>query len=439
MRINNRYNMRSLFVISRAACGLRKMILSLPFILTVMACSDSVVEDSYFVIEGVSLNDSYKELAIGDTARMTAVLHPFDLVWSESISWDDNVKQDIFWKSSNEKVAVVSENGVVTAVGKGTCKVHFICGSYKASCEITVRNTEISHLYGFWKYGNDSILIDYNNMVYVDGDRCKYTYDGMRLSIYHENESISISIISAGDSTISYRPMDSNDASSVLMKRAKYPLSVNDLYNGAISAKAQNDSTVAVIDMKLSDGTLWAVCNLGADRPDRNGLIVSWAETTEKKSYLLESYKWYDTKSLELTKYNGENNIDNFTLEPEDDAASVRLGSDWSIPSSDIVRTLLAECGLIPATLNGADGVLMVNRKEGINGPKLFFPSNCVYSGLGNQKIPMGLYWTSDYSNLNALNAFYMEISNRYSPYGLLGLSGKEKGMTIRPIHAPVR
>lgn len=47
---------------------------------------------------------------------------------------DTNLSDEIIWTSSNEKVAVVSAKGVVTAKAKGTAVITATCGEYTASC-----------------------------------------------------------------------------------------------------------------------------------------------------------------------------------------------------------------------------------------------------------------------------------------------------------------
>ena len=47
---------------------------------------------------------------------------------------------EVTWKSTNAKVAKVSRTGVVTAVGKGTCKITATTANGKSAlCEVTVR------------------------------------------------------------------------------------------------------------------------------------------------------------------------------------------------------------------------------------------------------------------------------------------------------------
>lgn len=60
-----------------------------------------------------------------------------------------NTKKAAKWQSSNEKVAIVSKKGLVTAVGKGNCKISAVVAKKKISCTVTVTDyqdaTQIAH------------------------------------------------------------------------------------------------------------------------------------------------------------------------------------------------------------------------------------------------------------------------------------------------------
>lgn len=75
-----------------------------------------------------------KTMYVGDTLTLSAILLP------------EGSSSSIKWISSNSKVALV-ENGVVTAVGKGSAKVGFKTGNgLKAYVKITVKTTQIKDL-----------------------------------------------------------------------------------------------------------------------------------------------------------------------------------------------------------------------------------------------------------------------------------------------------
>ena len=70
-----------------------------------------------------------EQLFEGETANLTVALSPADVTYPK-----------ITWQSSNEKVATVDENGLVTAVAQGTCVISAAC--YDAICELPLSVTK---------------------------------------------------------------------------------------------------------------------------------------------------------------------------------------------------------------------------------------------------------------------------------------------------------
>lgn len=79
---------------------------------------------------GISLNKSTLELNKGQTATLTASKVPIDATDSTPITFS----------SSDEAIAKVDENGVVTAVSNGQATITATCGSFTATCKVTVEN-----------------------------------------------------------------------------------------------------------------------------------------------------------------------------------------------------------------------------------------------------------------------------------------------------------
>ena len=82
------------------------------------------------LVSSVTLNESEAELTVGENLQLEATIAP-----------ENATDKSVTWSSTNEAVAVVSESGLVTAVGSGTCQVKATAndGSGKsASCLITV-------------------------------------------------------------------------------------------------------------------------------------------------------------------------------------------------------------------------------------------------------------------------------------------------------------
>ena len=82
------------------------------------------------LVSGITLNETEAELTVGEKLQLEATIAPTNAT-----------DKTVTWSSTNEAVAVVSENGLVTAVGSGSCLIKATAndGSGKtASCLVTV-------------------------------------------------------------------------------------------------------------------------------------------------------------------------------------------------------------------------------------------------------------------------------------------------------------
>lgn len=157
--------------------------------------------------------------------------------------------------------------------------------------------------------------------------------------------------------------------------------------------------TVGVVDLGLS--VKWAACNVGAGKPEEAGDYFAWGETEPKASYTKDNYKWYDSNG-KLTKYcpNPEyGTVDNKTiLDPEDDAATVNLGSTWRTPTRAEWQELIDNCEWTWTTYNGMNGYNVASRKKGYEGVSIFLPAAGSYRGTLEYFGKRGIWWSSNCS-----------------------------------------
>ena len=78
-------------------------------------------------VTGVTLDRTKLTMSVNETATLTATVSP-----------ENATDQTLLWSSSNEEIATVSEDGVVTALKAGTVTVTATAGGVSATCEITV-------------------------------------------------------------------------------------------------------------------------------------------------------------------------------------------------------------------------------------------------------------------------------------------------------------
>lgn len=197
------------------------------------------------------------------------------------------------------------------------------------------------------------------------------------------------------------------------------------------------------VDLGLPSGTLWATCNVGADTPEGYGDYFAWAETTPKTTYDWITYKYsnYDGNgsSYQFTKYcnDEEYGYNGFTdgltsLQPEDDAATVKWGTGWRTPTADELRELYQYTTNVWTTQNGVKG----RSFSASNGQSIFLPAT-------GKKLPEGLVSVGTYGDYWS-SSLYNNSMIRGSAYHLYAHSdkiyvddiGRSVGMSVRPVRS---
>lgn len=99
------------------------------------------------------------------------------------------------------------------------------------------------------------------------------------------------------------------------------------------------------VDLGLASGLLWAKYNIGTTEPTQLGNYYAWGETSPKKKYYSDNYKYYIWKGDDLKRISKYNEEDGKTvLDLEDDAARANLGVGYRIPTKADWKELLEDC-----------------------------------------------------------------------------------------------
>ena len=163
------------------------------------------------------------------------------------------------------------------------------------------------------------------------------------------------------------------------------------------------------IDLELPSGTIWAKCNVGAEKPSDYGLYFQWGDTTGYKSSQIgygngqkkfandfSDYKWYNGGTF--TKYTTPNT----TLELEDDAANKYMKGNWHMPTYSQLIELEENTTNKLITQNGVNGRLLTSK---INPSKsIFIPmAGSILNGSNSSIRNYGFIWSSTVSS-NSIN-----------------------------------
>lgn len=222
------------------------------------------------------------------------------------------------------------------------------------------------------------------------------------------------------------------------------------------NVSSQTSGSHAYVD--LGTGVKWATCNIGANSPEEYGDYFAWGETTTKSTYDWSTYKYCNGSETTLTKYctsSSYGTVDNKTvLEPEDDAAHVKWGGDWRMPTKEELDKLGTECYLQWVTsYNGksVNGYIVYKAKSASDkgkysydnpslvgsystlDPHIFLPAagyHCLSDlfdvGSG------GYYWSSSLYSYGSGDAYYVGFGS--GSVGWYFSSNRFIGLTVRPV-----
>ena len=135
-----------------------------------------------------------------------------------------------------------------------------------------------------------------------------------------------------------------------------------------------NEAGIAV-DLGLPSGTKWADRNVGVTNSNPIGEYICWGDTKQREQYKIADYIYYDpVNGYNKYTYLGTNS--NQALEysiggTEYDAAHVRWGGTWRMPTRAQMNELINECTWTWTNSNGKIGYLV----KGKNNNTIFLPA----------------------------------------------------------------
>ena len=161
------------------------------------------------------------------------------------------------------------------------------------------------------------------------------------------------------------------------------------------------------VDLGLPSGTMWATCNVGADKPEDEGLLFQFG--------CVDGYKYGDkndqfrtndqnkqdtgNKFIPLTA-SGKAYKTNEILDLSDDAAHVNMGGKWRMPTYKQLKELYDNTTHRVETINGVKGMLFTSK---INSNKLFIP------------FMQGSWWNGNWEDWGRSNANVWSSRVRHS------------------------
>ena len=355
------------------------------------------------LVTNIVLNYTSLDLYPNDTQRLTATVMP-----------SDAENKIVSWESSRVSVATVSTDGLVTAKSKGkcviTCKATDGSG-VKAECQVNVNPILVAGIL----LDNSSLYLKKNEswqltatVLPESADNKTVTWESSNTSVATDINNGLVTAKAIGTCTIT---CSATDGSGVT---AECKVTVT---SGPV-VSCPDDHHPHAIDLGLPSGTKWACCNVGASTPEGYGGLYSWGETKTKSHYDWDDYTLCISGFFSLTKYctdsmYGFNDFtDNLTeLLPEDDAATVNMGTSWCMPSIAQIEELLNKCSSEEIQVNGMNVIHFI----GPNGNQIILPlaGHDYYRGYEQAGI-YGDYWSRSLhlDDNSKAGSFWLYIGN---------------------------
>ncbi len=195
------------------------------------------------------------------------------------------------------------------------------------------------------------------------------------------------------------------------------------------------------IDLGLPSGTLWATCNVGANKPDENGVRFAWGETIPKDEYEWNNYKYCHGDENTLTKYcsiKEMGTVDNLMiLEAADDAATANWGDAWRTPSQEEMSELCNKCRWEWVKVDHKFGFKVSSKEDG-NNNYIFIPSigirTFMRGGYSFARYDCGEFWTSTlYGGKRSHEAWSYHF---YEDGSSVGMHNRFEGRFVRPVRS---
>lgn len=206
-------------------------------------------------------------------------------------------------------------------------------------------------------------------------------------------------------------------------------------------------SAAVAVDLGLPSGTKWADRNVGADKPQDKGSYFAWGEKEPKTKYAWVNYKFGKDYGA-LTKYcnNANYGKDNYTdvtnpaigrelktLLLEDDAANVKWGGKWRMPTQTQIQELIANTDNAWVSNYNGTGVNGYKFSSKTDASKhIFLPADGSYENTATPYIDSrGYYWSSSLKTDVPSDAYCL-----YFGSGTPSVSIKVRcfGLPVRPV-----
>lgn len=192
------------------------------------------------------------------------------------------------------------------------------------------------------------------------------------------------------------------------------------------------------IDLGLPSKTMWATCNVGASKPEDEGLLFQFGR--------VDGYKYGDKnhnfRTMEQNEQDTGNEYlplttsgkvykKNDILDLEDDVAHVNMGGKWGMPTYEQLNELLDNTTQEVETINEVHGVMFTSN---INEHQLFIPFAGLYYNGSYYKSYIDVSMWSSQVLASDINGAYRFFCNSSGFAGVLDCTYRSAAFSARGV-----
>lgn len=208
-----------------------------------------------------------------------------------------------------------------------------------------------------------------------------------------------------------------------------------------------NTNGFGYVDLDLPSKTLWATCNVGADKPSDFGLYFQWGDVQgytsdqiglgdRQKKFASDwsDYKWFRNDAFTryrnaFIKYKNSGLVLDI-LDLDDDAANINMGGDWHMPSPEQIQELIDNTTNKWTILDRIRGVEFTSKKD--SSKSIFIPAagfawNSLVLDTGN----CGILWASELSINTIYYGKYLYFNSEHTK---LSDGFRNDGLSVRGV-----
>ena len=185
-------------------------------------------------------------------------------------------------------------------------------------------------------------------------------------------------------------------------------------------------------------GPYWADRNIGADNPWDYGLYFWWGDTLGHRPSGTTFEFDFDRSNCPTHGKNEDQLLSekwitsDGVLSRSHDAAHVKWGGSWRMPTKQEFGDLRSKCDWAWTTMNSVYGYIVRGRDD-YDSNSIFLPAagGIDYGNSLNAPGTSGYYWSSEMSTMNIYDSWHLDF---YSRYRNIYNGGRCYGFSIRPV-----